>query len=90
MHRLEEKLCRPLQWEICMLHCNELHLSHIFTTIDGTTTSPSSFSGPIGRSLVGYISEWGIAPFEKINNSDFPHLPNNVLTQLSCDQLYAY
>ena len=90
VRQLEEKSDRPLQWAIYMLHCNELHLGHVFTTIDGTATSPSSFPGPIGRSLFSCVKEWEIAPFEKISNCDFPHLPNDVLTQLSCDQFYAY
>ena len=89
VRQLEEKLDRPLQWAICMLHCNKLYLRHVFTIIDGLTTSPSSFSGPFRRSLVGCVSEWGIAPFEKINNSDFPHHPNDVLAQLCSDQIYV-
>ena len=81
---------RQLQWTICILHCNELYLHHVFTSIDGTTTSPSSFYEPSGRSSVGCVLEWGIAFFDKINNIDFPHLPNDLLTQLSCDKFCAY
>ena len=88
--QLEETLDHPLQSAICMLQCNEFYLRLVFTTIDGTTTSPSSFYEPISRSLVGCVSEWGIAPFEKIDNSDFPHLSNDALTRLSSDRLYAY
>ena len=45
---LEEKLGRPLQLVVCLLHCNELPLRHVFL-LDGTTKSPDSFSGPVGK-----------------------------------------
>ena len=89
VRQLEEKLNRPFQWAICILHCNKLHLRHVFTTIDCKTTCPSSFNGPIGWSLVGCVSEWGTAPFEEINNINISHHPNDVLTQLSYDQFHA-
>ena len=50
---LEKLLNKPLQWVICLLHTNELPLHHVFTMLDGTTKSPDSFSGPIGKSLTG-------------------------------------
>ena len=40
---LEELLKRPLQWVICLLHCNELPIRHVFMFLDGTTKSPDSF-----------------------------------------------
>ena len=39
----------PLQWAICLLHCNKLPLRHVFITIDGKTESPGTFCGKIGR-----------------------------------------
>lgn len=48
---LESKLQRPLQWLVCQLHANELTLRHLFEHLDGTTTGPKSFSGPIGKTL---------------------------------------
>ena len=53
---LEEKLGRPLQWEVCLLHCSELPLRHVFLELDGTTKSPDSFSGPVGKKLNGKVS----------------------------------
>ena len=41
---LEELLSRLLQWIICLLHCNELPLRHVFMFVDGTTKCPDSFS----------------------------------------------
>jgi len=46
---LEEKVWRPLQWVVCLLHCNELPLRHVFLELGGTTKSPDSFSGPVGK-----------------------------------------
>ena len=48
---LEELLNRPLQRAICQLHANELPLRHLFQHLDGVTTGPKSFSGPIGLAL---------------------------------------
>jgi len=46
---LEEKLWRPLQWVVCLLDCNKLPLRHVLLVLDGTTKSPDSFSGPVGK-----------------------------------------
>ncbi len=39
IHRLEKRLGRPLQWSICLLHTNDMPLRHLFTSVDGKTTS---------------------------------------------------
>ena len=88
---MEEILSRPLQWAICLLHLNELPLRHIFLRLDGTTKSPDSFSGPIGSQLGGSVSDWQVqSNFQRIPNSNFPVLPNNIIDDLSTDQYYAY
>ncbi|GBP95516.1 hypothetical protein EVAR_70524_1 [Eumeta japonica] len=43
----ERRLQRPLQWIICMLHLNELPLRHLFDYLDGKTSGPSTYNGPI-------------------------------------------
>ena len=58
---LEALLRRPLQWVICLLHCNELPLRHVFKALDGTTKSPDSFAGVIGSHLNGTVSNWEVA-----------------------------
>jgi len=35
-----------------MLHANELPLRHLVTHLDGVTSGPKSFSGPIGKLLL--------------------------------------
>ena len=48
---LETRFGRPLQWLICMLHCNELPLRHLLQKLDGVTTGPKAFSGTIGKAI---------------------------------------
>lgn len=50
---LEKHLNRPLQWFICQLHANELPLRHLINFLDGSTTGPKGFCGPIGQALKG-------------------------------------
>lgn len=87
---LEETLEKPLQWVICLLHCNELPLRHVFVEIDGTTKSPDAFSGKIGKELSGSASDWSVEKFKPIANQTFPLLSNDVVDDLSTDQHYAY
>ena len=87
---LEEMLEKPLQWSICLLHCNELPLRHIFTELDGATNSPDSFSGKIGSKLNDIVSNWPVVKFKPIKCEDFPDLPDEVVDGLSSDQQYSY
>ena len=50
---MEKHLERPVQWLVCLLHANELPLRHLIEKLDGGTTGPNVFSGPIGSSLTG-------------------------------------
>ena len=90
IRKLEELLGMPLQWCICLLHCVELPLRHVLLLVDGTSTAPDSFLGPIGKKLFGKVSDWGIAKFKPIKNPNFPFIPNAVLENLRTDQFYAY
>ena len=72
IRNLEELCKKSVQWSICLLHCNELPLRHVFQVLDGTTSSPDSFSGPVGKSLKDCVSEWGIAKFVAISSPDLP------------------
>ena len=55
---LKALLQRPLQWVICLLHCNKLPLQHIFKALDGATKSPDSFAGFIEIHLNGTVLNW--------------------------------
>ena len=48
---LEEQFLKPLQWLICLLHCNELPLRALIIKLDGDTSGPRGFKGPIGQQL---------------------------------------
>ncbi|GBL88972.1 hypothetical protein AVEN_255140-1 [Araneus ventricosus] len=48
---LETYIGRPLQWNISVLHTNELPLRHLILEMDGCTKGPYSYSGPIGLLL---------------------------------------
>ena len=65
---LETLIRRLLQWVICLLHLNELPLIHVFQNLDGVTSGPDSFSGPIGRQLNGAASDWKVVKFKSIPN----------------------
>ena len=74
-----------------LLHTNELPLRHVFTMLDGTTNSPDTFAGPIGKCLTGDVSSWLVAAnFKSISNPKFVQLPESVVNDLSTDQHYAY
>lgn len=50
----ERILKHPVQAVICLLHLNELPLRKVFVALDGPTSGPTSFSGPIGKILTNY------------------------------------
>lgn len=84
--RLEKELKRPLQWMICLLHCNELPLRHLYQYLDGKTTGPKSYSGEIGKKLDG-CEKLDIVKFSQIEGN----LPTMKLQQdLSSDQKYLF
>ena len=66
-----------------MLHANELSLRHL----DGHTTGPSEYSGPIGK-LLKKCEQLPIVAFDNIK-SDIPTLTIDV-KELSADQNYMF
>ena len=49
IRQLKEQLRTSLQWAVCLLHCSNFFLRHIFKNLNGTTKSPSFFSKIIGN-----------------------------------------
>ena len=92
IRNLEELLHRPLQLVVCLLHTNELPLRHVFATLDGATSGPDTFAGPIGKKIQGPVSIWPVTQFKQVFDpiSSFPKLPPHVIDDLSTDQYYAY
>lgn len=84
---IEERLDRPLQWLICQLHLNELPFKALFTALDGDTSSPSDFKGPIGKSLSHSLN---LPPVQFLAiSTKVPDFEGDIKT-LSTDQLYLY
>lgn len=86
---LQEYVGHALQWVVCLLHSNELPLRKLFLTIDGTTTGPNSYGGPLGKLFVqkGYLNQLPIVNFLPIECSPLPELDRGVLSK---DQQHLY
>lgn len=80
---LEEKYEKPLQWLVCQLHANELPLRHLVQNLDGSTSGPRGFTGPIGKQL-SKCEHLPLTNFARIPG-DFPSIE---LKDLSTDQRY--
>ena len=89
----ERNLGKPLQWLICLKHCNELPLRHVFDELDGGfgTSGPTSFKGELGQEVAGDVHKADVIKFEKID-STLSDIPDDVSGSLSRDQklLYRY
>jgi hypothetical protein len=82
---LEVGVGHPLFWAVCLLHASELPLRHLLHHLEGTTTGPRSFSGPIGLALSSCVDR-PIVCFETINPRF--DLPEYDVRQYSTDQRY--
>lgn len=87
IRQFEELLQKPLQWLVCLLHTNELLLRHLFHHLDGATTGPKCFSGPIGKALTA-CTELHITSYEPIPL--LQPLPHVDVKDLSTDQQYLW
>ncbi|KAK3909792.1 Glycine--tRNA ligase beta subunit [Frankliniella fusca] len=85
MRKLEEKVGRPLQWIVCLLHFNELPFRHLLIHIDGPTSGPNKFSGPIGQ-LLPNCETLDVVKFKAVECN----LPEMDLTDFSSDQKYLF
>ena len=79
----ESELKRPVQWLVCQIHGNELPLRHLIQKLDGPTSGPSGWTGPIGREIQFYET-LPIVDFVPINIT----LPKIERNSLSSDQKY--
>ena len=75
-----------------MLHTNkQLSLRHVFGALDGSTSGPDTFAGPIGKILQGPVASWTTQSKPlSVLSSLFPILSEQVVSDLSTDQFYAY
>jgi len=81
--KLEQHYGYNIQWLVCQLHANELPLRHLISVKDEKSKGPNSFSGPIGKPLIG-CEKLPITPFEFISGDEIiVNIPD-----LSTDQKY--
>ncbi|GBM73059.1 hypothetical protein AVEN_268534-1 [Araneus ventricosus] len=64
-------LNRTLQWCICLHHTNDLPLLHLLNSLDGATTGPEEFCGPIGKAIKT-CEELLVVPFSSISVENMP------------------
>lgn len=81
---METHLQRPLHWLICLLHFNELPFRHLFQSLDGKTSGPGAFTGPIGKTLKNSIN-LSVIKYKPIRIT-LPKLPDDIST----DQKYSH
>jgi len=74
-----------MQWLVCMLHTNELPVLHLLQNLDGLTSGPRAFSGPIGKALTA-CETIPVVPFSNIS----VEMPCVLLNDISTDQQYLW
>ena len=76
---------QAVHWFVCQLHGNELNLRHILCELDGTTSGPRSFSGPIGSRCGSDVWKLPVVDFAPVPGN-VQALPSDQLKTLSHDQ----
>lgn len=87
MSLCENSLNRALQRVICMFHTNELPLRHLFQSLDGKSTGPNTYAGPIGT-LLQNCETLAIKRFDPIPVPWISDLQLEESSSLSSDQQY--
>ena len=92
MRNMELRLGRPLQRAVCTLHQAELPLRKMFEHLDGPTTGPRSYSGPIGKLLKS--DQLHLTPlnhhFTPLHLADIPPLSPEVKEKMSTDAVLLH
>lgn len=89
VRKFEEELETPVQHLSCLFHINELPLRHVGLKLDGTTSGPASFSGPIGQKLAQNVWELKVVNFSLVK-AKTEVIPQDVLDDLSTDSNLLY
>lgn len=87
IRKLELHLKKPLAHLICLYHCNELPLRHLFEFLDGPTRGPNSLAGEIGSHLGGDLCSLPVINFSRVRGL-VQHPGSKVVNNLSSDQQY--
>lgn len=88
---LERFLEKNLMWSVCSIHILELTPKNLFISLDGPTASGTVYTGGIGRVIKEEVMKLDVDPnFVPLPQYDIPILPNEIVSELSSDQLYLY
>ena len=90
MAHIENELGWPCQRIVCLLHHCELPLRKMFEVVDGQTTGPNTFCGPIGKMISANVWEEALVEFEPLGIDGFTNLDSEVTEKLSSDAKYLY
>ena len=71
------------------MHGNELPLRHLFQAIDGKASGPNTFEGDLGKALTMPLSDLPVVQFKPVAGV-VAQLPDDVVSDLSCDQKYLH
>ena len=88
---LELLLNKELQWCVCVKHLVELVLHTIFVLVDGKTTGPDSYEGPIGKVISDKkgLPEVPMANFIPIDGQ-IPDVPDHLLHNNDVKMFYRF
>ena len=78
-----------VHWFVCQIHANELNLRHVFHVLDGTTSGPKSWNGPIGKSCQTEVWRKDVVAFTAMAGL-VEEMPEETVKQLSADQELLY
>lgn len=84
----EEKLQRPLHWIICLFHLLDIIFGDVFCKLDGNTSSPHTYIGPIGKCFNSGLNKLKVIAFIKCCVGRLPHGIDK--WKLDSDQAYLY
>ena len=88
---MERFLEKNLMWSVCSIHILELTPKNLFISLDGPTASGTVYTGSIGKVLREDVMKLQIDPnFVRLPQYYIPVLPDEVVSELSSDQLYLY
>ena len=74
MFHIEQHQGKPCQRVVCLLHHCELPCRKLFEMLDGQTTGPNNFTGPIGKMAATNVWEEFPAELGPLHISDVPVL----------------
>ena len=78
---------KRVHWFVCQLHSNELR--EVFQNLDGKTSGPGSFTGPLGKAAGCSVHRLSPVKFRPVSGPELD-LPDNIIADLSSGKLLLY